>query len=181
MPLAPDVSPQGCPCTSASFLAFPDRLPGRSIRRAMPPGEQALRSTPHRDAEHCPVRRSAPESGLDRAPCRLPGSTPSLHRYLSTASHPRMRFRRVRPCRQRLNAPADQAEACAVCARAPIDSRAFLHRRVRSVIRCFQRVTPYTSMGFVPLRGFRVLPLLAGLPGESGLRSLAGFALHRGA
>jgi hypothetical protein len=44
-----------------------------------------------------------------------------------------------------------------------------LHRRVRSVSPRFQRPTPYTSMGFVPLRGLTMPPAAGPIP--SGVRS----------
>jgi hypothetical protein len=47
---------------------------------------------------------------------------------------------------------------------APIDFKALLHRRVRSVSHRCQRPTPYTSMGFVPLRGLTIPAAAARFP-----------------
>jgi hypothetical protein len=49
---------------------------------------------------------------------------------------------------------ADQAAACAIARVSwAANFRALLHRRVRSVEARCQASTPYSSMGFVPLRG----------------------------
>jgi len=47
---APGLAPQGCPCIAPPVPKRSNRLPGRTIRGAMPFGEQALRSFPHRSA-----------------------------------------------------------------------------------------------------------------------------------
>jgi hypothetical protein len=48
VPPAPDFAPLGCPCFAPPFPERPNRLPGRSVRGAVPSREQALCSVPHR-------------------------------------------------------------------------------------------------------------------------------------
>jgi hypothetical protein len=61
MPPAPDASPQSCPCASAPFPTTPSRLPDRSLRGAVPSGEQALRNPTYRGTSNRPVHYCTPE------------------------------------------------------------------------------------------------------------------------
>jgi hypothetical protein len=129
--------PDGCP-----------PVPGHLRRPA--PAETGTGSLLHRGAGG--VRSALIIRPVPAWTKRLPKLAPLLHRCLSTCAH-RSVHRRVRPCRQRLFASQRSGRGrCGWC-QTPIDFRALLHRRVRSVSRRCQFPTPYTSMGFVPLRG----------------------------
>jgi hypothetical protein len=115
MPPAPDASPQGCPCASAPFPAIPSRLPGRSLRGAVPPGERTLRSLPYRSTEGRPARRSAPELVWTQHVQLVAQSLiPSLHRCLSTCAHPRVCPLSHSAPPSTPSSPTDQAETCVV-------------------------------------------------------------------
>jgi hypothetical protein len=113
-----------------------------AIRRANPPQLVA----PEYDVPSPRARRGDPAGPSVCA--GFPVLAPSLHRCLSTAAHPRARVVAFGPAANAMPSVANNGRP------APIDSRAFLHRRVRSVNHRCQCSTPYTSMGFVPLRGF---------------------------
>jgi len=113
------------------------------------PPRRAPGSLLHRGAKGtiCVVRPRSVPAWTER----LPKPAPLLHRCLSTDTH-QSAVHRVRPCRQHPCTSRSGRGRCGWC-QTPIDFRALLHRRVRSVSRRCQLPTPYTSMGFVPLRG----------------------------
>jgi hypothetical protein len=116
-------------------VARPIVARGCPIRRA---------SSPQRDVPKCIEPSSVllhAGAGLDPSVCfRLPGCG-RLHcigafRPVHTRGRVLVAFG---PAANAPHPPADQAETCAVRVGAPIDFRAFLHRRVRSVRRRCQR------------------------------------------
>jgi hypothetical protein len=147
------VRPEGRPPRSPPHLLAETRICCVSCRlkRVGPCRPESKLSA----ARHTGVRRSVLRGAPTGPSVRsgFPVRAPSLHRCLSIDSYPGVRIARFRPCRQRSACHRKQWSRPA-----PIDSKALLNRRVRNVNHRFQCLTPYTSMGFVPLRGLTSPP-----------------------
>jgi len=148
------VPPVRQPVTRSPPLRVTGRA-GRLPARTRSPAPSRARRSEHRGPACTEVRvgpicvldpdriRRGPSACRSRRLCCIGASRRGPHRSV---------VRRVRPCRQRLFASRSGRGRCGWY-QTPIDFKALLHRRVRSVGRRCQLPTPYTSMGFVPLRG----------------------------
>jgi len=186
-PLQPAVAGQA-PCRSTNKSRWV-----HSTTKVVSPAAE-----PHRKVAPAPLLRPLPRAGCPvgiRGAAPRPRASKHTGSGLDQAYAPVARYARLhcigasRPAHPKVHLPRaappstlsgfQLGRSLRPVRRVPIDSKAFLHRRVRSVSPRFQRPTPYTSMGFVPLRGSASPSAAPRLPREHGSQSLPDFARCR--